>query len=163
MLLGILRRLLPVHDISSDYEDPPQFLQGKQTRPQLVGLLKLFYADIKPLTIAAADPAAVYAAALDAAKAMPRWEVTAEQPPNSRSSSSSSAASFQAVATTKAMRFKDDIVVRFRPVQGRAEVLVDVRSRSRIGQGDIGANGARILQYQRKLSALLQERHLSKL
>ncbi|WIA37247.1 hypothetical protein OEZ86_014193 [Tetradesmus obliquus] len=35
MLLGILRRLLPVHDISSDYEDPPQFLQGKQTRPQL--------------------------------------------------------------------------------------------------------------------------------
>ncbi|WIA37249.1 hypothetical protein OEZ86_014195 [Tetradesmus obliquus] len=130
-----------------------------------VGLLKLFYADIKPLTIAAADPAAVYAAALDAAKAMPRWEVTAEQPPNSSSSSSSSssAASFQAVATTKAMRFKDDIVVRFRPVQGRAEVLVDVRSRSRIGQGDIGANGARILQYQRKLSALLQERHLSKL
>jgi hypothetical protein len=30
-------------------------------------------------------------------------------------------------------------------------------------QGDIGANGARILQYQRKLSSLLQERHLSKL
>lgn len=154
--------MLPVHDISTDYEDPPQFLQGKQTHPQLVVLLKLFYADIKPLTVAAADPAAVYAAALDAAKAMPRWEITAEQPPDN-SSSSSNAASFQAVATTKAMRFKDDIVVRFRRVQGSGTVLVDVRSRSRVGQGDIGANGARILQYQRKLSALLQERQLGKL
>ena len=99
-----------------------------------MGLLKLFYADIKPLTIAAADPAAVYAAALDAAHAMPRWEITAEQPADNSSSSSSSAASFQAVATTKAMRFKDDIIVRFRQMQGSGAVLVDVRSRSRIGQ-----------------------------
>jgi hypothetical protein len=30
-------------------------------------------------------------------------------------------------------------------------------------QGDIGANGARILQYQRKLKAFLQERHVSKM
>lgn len=107
-----------------------------------VVLLKLFYADIKPLTIAAADPAAVYAAALDAAKAMPRWEITAEQPPDN-SSSSSNAASFQAVATTKAMRFKDDIVVRFRRVQGSGAVLVDVRSRSRVGQ--VGGAGRQIL------------------
>ncbi|KAF6254330.1 hypothetical protein COO60DRAFT_1703368 [Scenedesmus sp. NREL 46B-D3] len=159
MLLGLLRRLLPVHDISTDYEDPPQFLQGKPSRPQLVGLLRLFYADITPTTVAASELAVVYAAALDAARSMPCWEILEEQQPGS----SNGTASFQAVATTKAMRFKDDIVVRLGQGRGSGSVVVDVRSRSRIGQGDIGANGARILQYQRKLSSLLQERHLSKL
>jgi hypothetical protein len=41
MLLGLLRRFLPVHDISTDYDDPPHFLQGKQTRLQLVSMLLL--------------------------------------------------------------------------------------------------------------------------
>jgi uncharacterized protein (DUF1499 family) len=97
-----------------------------------VGLLKLFYADIKPITVAASNPADVYAAALDAAQAMPRWEILAQQEPGSNSSSSG-VASFQAVATTKAMRFKDDVVVRL-TMQGEGSCTVDVRSRSRVGQ-----------------------------
>jgi hypothetical protein len=96
-----------------------------------VGLLNLFCADIKPITVAASSPADVYAAALDAAQAMPRWEILAQQEPGS---SSSSVVSFQAVATTKAMRFKDDIVVRLTQGEGGRTVVVDVRSRSRVGQ-----------------------------
>jgi uncharacterized protein (DUF1499 family) len=110
-----------------------------------VALLKLFYADIKPITVTASDPAVVYAAALEAARAMPRWEVLAEQPPGSSSSSSSSSssfASFQAVSTTKTMRFKDDVVVRLKRQQSGA-VLIDVRSRSRIGQ--VGEKNGRSL------------------
>jgi hypothetical protein len=41
MLLALLRRLLPVHDISTDYGDPPEFLKGKQTHPQLVSIMLL--------------------------------------------------------------------------------------------------------------------------
>jgi uncharacterized protein (DUF1499 family) len=105
-----------------------------------VGLLRLFYADIKPITVAASNPADVYAAALDAAQAMPRWEILAQQEPDSSSSSSGGEASFQAVATTKAMRFKDDIVVRLTTQEeGSRTVVVDVRSRSRMGQ--VGAAG----------------------
>jgi hypothetical protein len=104
-----------------------------------VGLLKLFYADMNPTIIAAGDPAAVYTAALDAARAMPRWELLAEQPPGSSSSSSSSVASFQAVATTKTMRFKDDVVERLTHNQGSDAVVVDVRSRSGIGQARAAA------------------------
>ena len=45
----------------------------------------------------------------------------------------------------------DDVVVRVRPgAQGGS--IVDVRSRSRVGQSDLGANAARI----RRLSAALE-------
>lgn len=106
-----------------------------------VPLLKIFYADVQPLTVDTSDTAAVYAAALDAAKAMPQWDILTEDPGSSgnaaadaRSSSTngSSSRSFQAVATTKLMRFKDDIVVRVAATGSR--VVVDVRSRSRVGQ-----------------------------
>jgi uncharacterized protein (DUF1499 family) len=48
----------------------------------------------------------------------------------------------EAVDTTAIMAFKDDIVIRVRTnAQG---TLVDLRSVSRVGEGDIGANAKRI-------------------
>lgn len=46
-------------------------------------------------------------------------------------------------------------------VEGGTKMRIDTRSRSRMGQGDIGANGARILAYQKKLRDLLGDKGLA--
>ena len=53
---------------------------------------------------------------------------------------------FEAVAETRLFRWKDDVVVRIRPDGERASV-VDVRSRSREGKSDLGANARRIRRF----------------
>ena len=56
----------------------------------------------------------------------------------------------RAVATTRVFRFKDDVIVTLRR-EGDG-VVVNVRSRSRIGRGDLGANARRIRQFQAELA-----------
>jgi uncharacterized protein (DUF1499 family) len=51
---------------------------------------------------------------------------------------------------TRIFRFVDDIVVRVRPSNGGS--IVDVRSKSRDGRGDMGANAARIRAFRDKLA-----------
>eukprot|EP00877_Chromochloris_zofingiensis_P002548 jgi/Chrzof1/12294/Cz06g29060.t1 len=152
VLGGILRCGLPVHDISTNYIDVPQFVKGPQSQPQLIWLLGTFYADIQPLVVATKDVSKVYALATEAAQSMPNWTVAQEDPTSGR---------IQALAVTPRMQFKDDVIIRVR--QQGDNVAVDTRSRSRVGVGDMGANGHRILQYQKKLSELLGDNQLSKL
>jgi uncharacterized protein (DUF1499 family) len=47
-------------------------------------------------------------------------------------------------------RFVDDVLVRVRPADGGG-ALVDVRSKSRDGRGDLGVNAARIRAFAEKL------------
>ncbi len=63
--------------------------------------------------------------------------------------------------------FKDDVIIRVRPstsssgsIGSSGSIVIDTRSRSRVGTGDMGANGARILAYQKKLRELLAEQGL---
>jgi uncharacterized protein (DUF1499 family) len=49
---------------------------------------------------------------------------------------------FEAVDTSELFHFVDDIAVRVRPSNGGS--VVDIRSKSRDGKGDMGANAARI-------------------
>ncbi|MCB0345947.1 MAG: DUF1499 domain-containing protein [Bdellovibrionales bacterium] len=58
----------------------------------------------------------------------------------------------QAVATTRLIRFNDDVVVRLRTRD--SETLVDIRSKSRVGSGDFGANAARIKQLFDRFEAI---------
>ncbi|MCZ6645634.1 MAG: DUF1499 domain-containing protein, partial [SAR324 cluster bacterium] len=48
--------------------------------------------------------------------------------------------------------FKDDVVVRITPVKGGSRL--DMRSVSRVGRSDVGANAARIRKFLAELSAL---------
>ena len=57
----------------------------------------------------------------------------------------------RAVATTMVFRFKDDVTIT---VQREANAtVVNIRSRSRIGRGDLGANARRIRDFQSRLAA----------
>ncbi len=57
----------------------------------------------------------------------------------------------EAVATTFWFGFKDDLVVRVTETDEGS--VVDVRSVSRVGQSDIGANAARIQEFLRRFQA----------
>lgn len=83
----------------------------------------------------------VFAAALATAREMD-FEVT-----------SAEKGEIQAVATTRLMRFKDDVTITIGR-EGEATV-VNVRSRSRIGKGDLGANARRIAEFQALLAKRL--------
>mmetsp|Transcript_12482 Transcript_12482/g.31648 ORF Transcript_12482/g.31648 Transcript_12482/m.31648 type:complete len:172 (-) Transcript_12482:100-615(-) len=62
------------------------------------------------------------------------------------------ALTFQAEDTTKLMRFVDDIVVRLIPNDEEPDsYVIGVRSRSRVGRSDLGANAARIRRFTEAL------------
>ena len=155
------RSYVPIHDVTTDLDDPPQFVAleaGRaDTRPvpdrgraDLANLPpeerwrayhREAYADLQPLVVQG-DVAAVTRAAADVARAM-GWEIAAVDPAAGR---------VEATDTTAWFGFKDDIVVRMRPTaDGRSRV--DVRSRSRIGVSDVGANAKRIRAFLKRLAA----------
>ena len=134
-----------IHDISTDLENPPQFeallemRKGASNPPEHPGesvarIQRRKYPDIQPLLMQAPREQ-VFANALAVAKAM-GWRIVSTDADRGR---------IEAVATTRLLRFKDDIVVRLsQPVEG---VRVDVRSKSRIGRSDLGANARRIRDF----------------
>jgi uncharacterized protein (DUF1499 family) len=63
----------------------------------------------------------------------------------------SAAGRIEATATTRWFGFKDDVVVRIRP--DAAGSRVDVRSVSRVGRSDVGANAERIRAYLRRVGS----------
>jgi uncharacterized protein (DUF1499 family) len=132
-----------IHDITTDTVDPPLFVAlvprraGRWvSRPDYDGPVaaaqqRRAYPDIQPLTLAVPRSRA-FDAALAAARSM-GWEIVAAERDTGR---------IEAIATTRLMRFKDDVVVRLRQ-EGEA-VRIDVRSKSRLGAGDLGTNARRI-------------------
>ena len=82
----------------------------------------------------------VFAAALATAQAL-GWEVTTQ---------GRTQGEIRAVATTPVFRFKDDVTITISH-EGEG-VLVNVRSHSRIGKGDLGTNARRIRRFQAELA-----------
>jgi uncharacterized protein (DUF1499 family) len=62
----------------------------------------------------------------------------------------------EAIDRTPVMRFPDDITVRIRPGAGQSRV--DVRSASRYGRHDFGANARRIERFARQMQEQLDAR-----
>jgi uncharacterized protein (DUF1499 family) len=144
----------PIHDISTDLEDPPGFVAlapAREAAPNAVDhpgeevarQQRAAYPDLAPVRLAA-GPDAVLAAAEEVAREM-RWEVVAVD---------RAAGRLEAVDRTFWFGFRDDIVIRAREA-GDGGTYLDVRSASRVGLGDVGTNARRI----RDFLARLQDRH----
>jgi uncharacterized protein (DUF1499 family) len=84
-------------------------------------------------------PAEAFARAAAAARAS-GWEITHLD---------EKSGALEAVATTRWFGFKDDIVVRVAAAGGGSRI--DVRSRSRVGRSDLGANARRIQDFLGRL------------
>lgn len=147
-----------IHDITTDTQDVPSFTSailserakvdgvntveyvGKKDKPEgtLVSVLQSqaeAYADIRPLILSDA-PDVVFGQAKAAVKQM-GWKLKSENVDTG---------TIEATDTTFWYGFKDDVVIRIRPSEGGGTVL-DVRSISRVGGSDIGANAARIRKF----------------
>ncbi|HLM15765.1 MAG TPA: DUF1499 domain-containing protein, partial [Reyranella sp.] len=98
------------------------------------------YPDIMPVILPEA-PAVAFKKADDAAMAM-GWDVVARAPTEGR---------IEAVATSAWFGFRDDIVIRIR-ADGTGS-KVDIRSKSRDGESDLGVNARRIREFIAKLKA----------
>ena len=140
----------PIHDITTDVADPPAFEALRATREkapngiayggaEVARAQQQAYPDIKAAVLPQ-PPREAQQRALDAARSL-GWEVVA---------SDAAAGRIEATATTRWFGFKDDVVVRIRP-EG-AGSRVDVRSVSRVGRSDLGANAARVREFLAKLT-----------
>jgi uncharacterized protein (DUF1499 family) len=145
------RKLPAIHDITTDTEDPPAFVAVLPLRQaaantaqyggaELAAQQKKGYPDIVPAVLAL-PPRAAFDRALDIARKS-GWEIVAAVPESNR---------IEATATTDWFGFKDDIVIRISPANRGSRV--DMRSVSRVGRSDLGANARRIRDFMQQLNA----------
>lgn len=123
-----------INDVTTDTEKPPQFSQPKPYESHFAELQRLGYPELRALELAM-PPSQALARARAAVQSL-GWELVAAD---------AAAGRIEAVATTRWFGFKDDIVVRVAPSAGGSRV--DVRSRSRVGRSDLGANARRIQDF----------------
>ena len=141
-------RAAPIHNISTDTANPPEFLVLDETRAGARNPLEYggaeqaeaqaaAYPDIAPLETDLSSDAA-YKRALDVAQSM-GWEIVAADEGNLR---------FEATARTSVFYFADDVVIVVTPQDDGSRV--DMRSVSRVGRSDQGVNAARIRAFQKQ-------------
>ena len=142
-----------IHDITTDTSNPPQFVAVLPLRadapnpPEYAGAgvaaqqLEA-YPDIQTRAFERSTDE-VFQAALAAAEAQP-WDIIDVAAADGR---------IEAVETTLWYGFKDDVVIRIEPTPGGSKL--DVRSKSRIGGSDLGANAARIREFLASLEQQL--------
>ncbi len=145
------RQFPPIHDITTDTENPPSLVAVRPIREatgatntwtyegdSIAALQRQAYPDIQPVMLAMA-PDSAWAVAYQAARDM-GWEIVEVDRGQGR---------IEATHTTRWFGFKDDVVIRVQPASGITRV--DVRSVSRVGRGDVGMNAKRIRAYVEKL------------
>jgi uncharacterized protein (DUF1499 family) len=142
----------PIHDITTDPDNPPPFVavvplrQGEGINSvayegaKVAEQQRQAYPDVVPLTIGLA-PDVAFARALDTAQRM-GWTVVA---------SDKAAGRIEASQRSRWMGFTDDIIVRVTPASSGSRI--DLRSSSRYGRSDFGVNAARIRDYLTALRA----------
>jgi uncharacterized protein (DUF1499 family) len=140
-----------INDISTDLDNVPAFTQAgalaeNQGRDmsypaEFKPVVRDFYKSLKPLSVSA-PPDEVFQKALALAREQPRWQVTAVDP---------QARTFEGFVETRLFRFRDDFIVRVQ-ADGTGS-RVDMRSKSRVGKGDLGANAQRIELFLQALAS----------
>lgn len=135
----------PIHDISTDLSDPPVFVVAKAARTVdenstdyegevIAKQQREAYPELKPID-SSLDLNAAYDRSITLIEEL-GWAVLAEDRSSGR---------IEAVQESALFGFKDDIVIRIRAQSEGTRI--DLRSNSRVGVGDLGANAARIQQF----------------
>lgn len=139
-----------INDITTDTENPPVFVHAKtladnaardMTYPgkEFARQQKQGYPDLAPLHLSI-PPEQAFSRVQLAARSMPGWTITDENPQSLR---------LEGTETSELFRFVDDFVIEVRPANGGSEI--QMRSKSRVGRGDVGANYKRIKAFLARL------------
>ncbi len=139
------RQLPAIHDITTDTVNPPQFVAILPLRmnasnppgyggPQIAEQQEVAYPQVRPLIYPDSfdmtyDKVFVLARRLG-------WKIVDASRKDGR---------IEAVDSTLWFGFKDDIVIRIRPLSSGTRI--DIRSVSRVGVSDIGTNARRITRF----------------
>jgi len=145
----------PIHDITTDTDTPPEFIavvplraetgatnppeyDREQTAQQLEA-----YPELDTVTVDA-DYGTVFDVSLEVLQEMGLVIVEADE----------AGGRIEATHTSRWWGFKDDVVIRFN--RADTPLSIDMRSKSRIGGSDVGANANRIETFFSKLEEKLQ-------
>lgn len=140
----------PIHDITTDTEDPPEFdaileLRHQAANPakypgdETAAQQKAFYHSLETVSTPLSYEEA-YRRALETARSMP-WTLVSESEEKGK---------IEAYHKLPWYGFIDDIVIRVRETGDGTEI--DVRSKSRVGRSDLGVNARRITEYLHRLN-----------
>ena len=144
----------PIHDISTDTDNPPAFvavvpLRADAPNPVEYGGSEAWPSDKLGLAIREAYPdLEPLRTSMSVADAVSRTRAVLVEMGLEIVATDVRAGRVEATATTFWFGFKDDMIVRVAEDEG--EVLIDLRSKSRVGQSDIGANAERIREFIRR-------------
>ncbi len=154
-LRQVVRTVPPIHDITTDTDNPPQYVRITGMRkktdhplsydgPEAAAQQKKAYPDIGPI-IVKAPPERVFAASKVVLQAM-GMEIIDAEPIQGR---------IEATDRSLLFGFEDDVVVRIVP-GADGTTKVDVRSKSRVGRSDLGINAGRVREFGAALRRKLQ-------
>ena len=152
-LREIIRSVPPIHDITTDFENPPRFVHITGTRrksdhplsydgPEVAAMQKKGYPDIGPIVVKA-SPDKVFEASKQVLAGM-GLEIIDAEPIQGR---------IEATDKSLLFGFEDDVVLRIVPGTD-GTTRVDMRSKSRVGRSDLGINADRV----REFTALLRRK-----
>ena len=139
-----------LNDVTTDTANVPAMVVTQQLRhgapnpaaypgAEVAALQRAAYPDIVPVVIGA-PPAEAFRKVDEVALAL-GWEVVARAPADGR---------IEAVDTSDWFGLAHDIVIRIRP-EGNSGSRIDIRSKSRVGQSDFGANARHIRAFIERL------------
>jgi len=151
MQAGKAKSLPFIHHVSTDTVNPPEFqaiiaLRGDNSNPlaydkeKLVPLQEAAYPMLKPI-ISELNTDKAFAKAVEVATSL-GWDIV---------SKNAEQGIIEAVETTLLWGFKDDVVIRIQAIDVGSKV--DLRSISRIGGSDLGANAARVERFISQFSS----------
>jgi uncharacterized protein (DUF1499 family) len=143
-----------IHEITTDLDNPPPFVAILPLRasaanppeyggPEVAEQQRRAYPDIQPLVLHG-DRAEAFGLVMNVVRDL-GWEVVA---------SDASSGRIEAVDTTFWFGFKDDVVIRITGTAEGEDARVDIRSKSRVGRGDVGTNARRVRELLRRLQAV---------
>jgi uncharacterized protein (DUF1499 family) len=151
--------LPPLADITTDTADPPRFEAIARVRPreanpvaypgaEAAELQRRAFPNIVPLDTSS-TPQELYEAARAAVQRRKWTPIVDRRPQPGRREGH-----IEAVTRTTIMGFRDDVVLRVRAVPGGARL--DIRSASRYGTRDFGANARRILSLMEEVEEAIE-------
>jgi uncharacterized protein (DUF1499 family) len=147
------RQYPPINDITTDTKNPPSFVNAQTLpanrsrdmnyKPEMasVQLAAPAYQNLAPLKLPD-SPDDVYKRVEIIAGEFPGWQVTYRDPARR---------TVEGVATSTLFQFKDDFIIEVQSAPDNSGSLVQMRSKSRDGRGDLGANYNRIESFFRAL------------
>ncbi len=141
-----------IHDITTNIERPPEFVTAQTLRgadensldyagEKIAALQRAAFPDIQSL-FSEADPDTSFNRSIEAVERL-GWTITDENRTTGQ---------IESYDTTSVFGFIDDVIIRIAAAGNGSRI--DVRSVSRVGQGDLGVNAARIRKFMREYNEL---------